>query len=124
MPTLNPDTSIHQEIVLVDKTPITVFEYSTIRRGDIVTVRSIDERSQVVVKRVTALAGDKVVRRGTKEVTVIPEGYMWIEGDESFRSRDSNAYGPVPMGLLHGRVVAILWPFNRFGPLRDNRKGT
>lgn len=29
---------------------------------------------------------------------------MWIEGDNVYASRDSRHYGPVPYGLIQGRV--------------------
>jgi signal peptidase I len=101
---------------------------------------SIEDPRQINVKRVIGLPGDKVshltssmiqfqdyhqiTTRGLKpgREVVIPEGRIWIEGDESFRSRDSNAYGPVPMGCVHGKVVGILWPFSRFGRLDDRGK--
>lgn len=35
---------------------------------------------------------------------------MWIEGDNSLNSVDSRNYGPVPVNLLVGRVVARIWP--------------
>lgn len=29
------------------------------------------------------------------EVVTVPEGQVWVEGDEGFHSIDSNSYGPV-----------------------------
>lgn len=29
---------------------------------------------------------------------------MWIEGDNAERSRDSRTFGPIPQGLVHGKV--------------------
>ena len=40
----------------------------------------------------------------------IPPGHCWVEGDEHFHSRDSNTFGPVPLGLLEARVDRIVWP--------------
>lgn len=101
---------------------------------------SIEDPKQINVKRVIGLPGDKVSHltssmiqfqihyqittrgRNPGREVVIPEGRIWIEGDESFRSRDSNTYGPVPMGCVHGKVVGILWPFSRLGRLDDREK--
>lgn len=29
------------------------------------------------------------------EIATVPEGQVWVEGDEGFHSIDSNCYGPV-----------------------------
>lgn len=29
------------------------------------------------------------------KIVTIPEGQVWVEGDEGFHSLDSNSYGPV-----------------------------
>lgn len=38
--------------------------------------------------------------------TKVPRGHIWLEGDNLIVSRDSREYGPVPLALLRGRVVA------------------
>jgi inner membrane protease subunit 2 len=43
-----------------------------------------------------ALPGDTIHPLRKKDETVpIPEGHVWIEGDEAFHSRDSNSFGTV-----------------------------
>lgn len=39
---------------------------------------------------------------------VVPQGYIWLEGDNSLNSTDSRYYGPVPSALVKGRVVVGL----------------
>ncbi|KIM29394.1 hypothetical protein M408DRAFT_67929, partial [Serendipita vermifera MAFF 305830] len=86
--------------------------------------RSIENPKQINVKRIIGLPGDTIITRGPKEKTrvLVPEGRIWIEGDESFRSRDSNMYGPVPLGCVQGRVFAIVWPPNRVGLLSHQER--
>lgn len=40
----------------------------------------------------------------------IPRGYVWIAGDNMSNSTDSRVYGPVPIGLVKGKVLAKIWP--------------
>ncbi|KAI9594961.1 peptidase S24/S26A/S26B/S26C [Syncephalis fuscata] len=54
----------------------------------------------------------------------IPRGHCWVEGDDPFHSRDSNAFGPVPVGLIQSRVACIVWPLQRFGMLSTNTNHT
>lgn len=63
----------------------------------------------------------------------VPQGHVWVEGvfpvtinfifqlfivpgDESFRSDDSNLYGPIPAALIESKLTRILWPPERYGP--------
>ena len=41
----------------------------------------------------------------------MPQGHCWVVGDNLSVSRDSRDYGPVPIGLVTGKVLATLWPF-------------
>lgn len=130
-PTFNPDywsgRNWHSDIVFVNRWAITRGSY---RRGDVVTMwyvllmvegrvltaRSPDSPSQLVIKRIVALEGDIVtpLPPSRPRPVKIPEGYAWIEGDarDPSKTRDSNRYGPVPLGLIDGRVEYILWPWN------------
>ena len=36
----------------------------------------------------------------------VPQGHMWVMGDNLGWSRDSRTYGSIPVGLVIGRVVA------------------
>lgn len=35
----------------------------------------------------------------------IPKGHIWILGDNTSRSFDSRHFGPLPSGLIHGKVI-------------------
>ena len=40
----------------------------------------------------------------------IPQGHVWLQGDNYYNSTDSRHYGPVPYAVLRGRVVLKVWP--------------
>jgi hypothetical protein len=42
----------------------------------------------------------------------IPDGHVWLEGDNPFNSSDSRSYGPLPVAMVHGRVFARIWPLS------------
>ena len=37
-------------------------------------------------------------------VVQVPEGHVWLQGDNPINSTDSRHYGPVPYALLRGRA--------------------
>ncbi|EKM59380.1 uncharacterized protein PHACADRAFT_86447 [Phanerochaete carnosa HHB-10118-sp] len=115
-PTLNPDDSSWQDIVLFDH--FTVNWLQKYERGDIVALKSPHE-GKLIVKRIVALPGDtiKTLPPYPDAEVHIPEGHAWVEGDEPFRSEDSNYFGPIPLGLVQSKLSVIVWPLNRTGPI-------
>lgn len=52
----------------------------------------------------------------------VPDGHVWLEGDCPKVSRDCRDYGPIPKALLHGRPWFQVWPLERFGWIKNQRK--
>lgn len=56
---------------------------------------------------------------------VIPPGHVWVESEarshdsSHFDFQDSHAFGPIPAGLIIGRVETVVWPLERFGSRMD-----
>ncbi|KAH9943336.1 LexA/Signal peptidase [Epithele typhae] len=115
-PTLNPDDSPWRDVVLFDR--FSVAYARRYERGDVVALKSPVD-SKLVVKRIVALEGDvvKTLPPYPHAEVCVPQGHAWVEGDEPFRTEDSNRYGPVSLGLIKSRLAFILWPWNRMGPL-------
>ena len=50
-----------------------------------------------------------------KRMMQIPEGHCWLLGDNATESRDSRTYGPIPLALIRGKVVAKVLPWSQRG---------
>lgn len=48
---------------------------------------------------------------------IVPEGNVWVMGDNRMNSKDSRYLGPIPETAIVGRAVAIMWPLDRTGGL-------
>ncbi|XP_069902232.1 mitochondrial inner membrane protease subunit 1 isoform X3 [Globicephala melas] len=79
-----------------------------IQRGDIVIAKSPSDPKSNICKRVIGLEGDKILSNSPsvffKSHSYVPTGHVWLEGDNLQNSTDSRYYGPVPYGLIRGRI--------------------
>lgn len=52
---------------------------------------------------------DEEMRRERTEprMVQVPEGHVWVAGDNMSYSRDSRFFGPLPMGLIRGKLDYI-----------------
>ncbi|HEY3677063.1 MAG TPA: signal peptidase I [Candidatus Tumulicola sp.] len=107
------------------------YKFAGPKRGDIVAFRHDDGARAVYIKRVIGLPGDRIRidggvvfidgsalpepyvrfpdRRSLAEVT-IPDGDVYVLGDNRAGSEDSRLFGPVPDDKLIGRALAGIWP--------------
>lgn len=78
------------------------------KKGDVVICICPTDPKRRVCKRILGLSGDIVFannRMSYNDLVRIPLGHVWLAGDNPSNSTDSRSYGPVPMGLIQGRVV-------------------
>src|ERR1035437_2767799 len=133
MPTLED-----QERVFINKF---VYRLEAIERGDVVVFRYPRDTSKSYIKRVIAVAGDRVkiedglvyvndrqlaeiyVPRMYEDVrsypeTVVPPHAYFVMGDHRNLSNDSRDFGPVDERYIYGKAVFGYWPFAKLGTLR------
>ncbi|KAK4342156.1 hypothetical protein RND71_037972 [Anisodus tanguticus] len=88
--------------------------------GDVVLVRSPENPRKTVI---VGMEGDTVTfladpSRSDRYITLkVPKGHVWIQGDNIYASKDSRKLGPIPCGLILGKVVCRVWPPEGFGSL-------
>ncbi len=116
--------------------------YPTAARGDVIALRTIIKgQPDDIIKRVIALPGDSVEIRadvayvnGVREpergqvivsdfvvdvpAQVVPEGTLYVMGDNRAVSEDSRYIGPIKQLGVMGRAVVVFSPVNRLKIVR------
>ena len=133
MPTLED-----QERVFINKF---VYRLEPIERGDVVVFRYPRDTSKSYIKRIIAVAGDRVkIEDGLVYVndrqiaeiyvpqmyedvrsypeTVVPPHSYFVMGDHRNLSNDSRDFGPVDESYIYGKAVFGYWPVAKLGKLR------
>lgn len=104
--------------------------------GDVVVFHPPRDLEQEYIKRVIGLPGDTVVVSNGKvtingkalnepyiaappnyqlKPTLVPEGTLFVLGDNRNNSSDSHSWGPAPMNEVIGKAVFIYWPPTSWG---------
>ncbi|KAI7740410.1 hypothetical protein M8C21_017571 [Ambrosia artemisiifolia] len=87
--------------------------------GDVVILQSPENPRKLVTKRIIGMEGDKITyivdpkNSDRTETVIVPKGHVWVQGDNIYNSYDSRNFGPVPYGLLKGKI----WPSSAFGSI-------
>jgi signal peptidase I len=127
-----------QERIFVNKF---VYRLEPIERGDIVVFRYPRDPSKSYIKRVIAMAGDRIRIDGGRVYvndqgldenyvppaysdarsypeTVVPPHCFFLLGDHRSMSNDSRDFGPVDQTYIYGKAVFGYWPMDKMGRVR------
>lgn len=139
-----PSASMLPTIHLQDRIIVNrmVYGSSPIERGDIIVfnVALLGSSETAYIKRVVGLPGDRIeVRDGQLLVNntefiipgaakpsyavtaqTVPEGMLYVLGDNRNESSDSHIWGFVSESDVIGRVDFIYWPFGRVSSLSNH----
>ncbi len=120
--------------------------HKTLNIGNIVVfeppetlIKSGYESKSALIKRIIGLPGDQIqIHQGQlfrnsslveeswrsdpmkyeMDPITVPEGELWVLGDNRNNSLDSHFWGSLPEEKVIGTAVWRYWPINRFGPIR------
>ncbi|XP_035840492.1 mitochondrial inner membrane protease subunit 1 isoform X1 [Helianthus annuus] len=119
-PSMLPTFSLTNELVLLERISTRNGKAGT---GDVVILQSPENPRKFVTKRIIGMEGDKITyivdpkNSDSTETVIVPKGHVWVQGDNIYNSYDSWNFGPVPYGLLQGKVFWRIWPTSAFGSI-------
>lgn len=138
------DTIMTGDMVFSEKI---TYRFGDPKPGDIVTFTDPEIASRTLIKRVIATGGQTVNlidgdvyvdgKRLVESYTdgkpsyplttaygtsitypyKVPEGEIWVMGDNRTNSQDSRYFGSIPVDTVTGKAVFIYWPLNNMAPL-------
>jgi signal peptidase I len=117
-----------------------VYPFNPPERGDIVVFNPPNRSDKPYIKRVIGLPGETVsfkdgfvyinghkveepyldgdetkCNRSVCPEVVVPEGSVYVMGDNRENSADSRSFGPVSINSIIGKAWVTYWPFDDFG---------
>jgi signal peptidase I len=95
----SPDSALIKRVIAVGGETIEIREQRVFIDGEAIDEPYLDE-------------GVRLRNFGPQEV---PDGFIFVMGDNRGSSHDSRAFGPIPEGDIVGRAFVMVWPPSRWG---------
>lgn len=135
-PSMQPTLISHERLV-VNKF---IYRFREPEKGEILVFRYPKDPSRDFIKRVIAVAGDTIEikdgrvfvnqqllnepyildkTRGSYPLSTVPEGHIFVMGDNRNNSEDSRFrdVGFVPLDLIKGKAMMVFWPLGNIKTL-------
>ena len=140
-----PASSMHPTLKKGDRILVEASEKYVPQRGDVIVFEYPKYRNRSFLKRVVAFGGESVeIKAGYIYISgdrlvdppfhkfshvslgefavagnpfTVPDGSLFVLGDNSENSRDSRYLGAVPQDDVIGKAYRIYWPPSRMGPV-------
>lgn len=135
-PSMRP-TLVNGERLVVNKF---IYRFKSPERGEVLVFRYPRDPNRDFIKRVIGVAGDTVEIKdgrvllngqllnepyilerikGSYPVATVPEGHVYVMGDNRNNSEDSRFkdVGFVPLELIKGKAVTVFWPLDHIKTL-------
>lgn len=82
--------------------------FGEIQKGDVVVI--IRPNGDLLIKRVVAMAGEQIPPKYWSPLVYmmggrVPEGHIFVVGDNLERSEDSRRLGAIPLSYVQGKIV-------------------
>lgn len=121
--------------------PIAIYNYNPTNWFEKLTYRVLELNKISYIKRIIGISGDRIqildgkVYLNGKELQetylkegdttnqlnyndiVVPEGYVFVMGDNRNQSVDSRVFGCIPIDKIEGIVCFRYWPLSEFGKI-------
>lgn len=121
--------------------PIATYSYNPSNIFEKITYNFLELNKISYIKRIIGIAGDRIqIKNGkvylngeelqeiylidgtiTNEANyndiIVPEGYVFVMGDNRIESIDSRTFGCIPIEKLEGKVWYRYWPLSEFGKI-------
>jgi len=118
-----------QELIMVNKL---AYRLGEVQRGDVIVFHYPLNPQEDFIKRVIGLPGDTVTIQNRQVMVngivlkedyiaepptysgewLVPEGKLFVLGDNRNESSDSHRWGFVPMEEVVGRAIVVYWPLS------------
>ncbi|TKY89445.1 hypothetical protein EX895_001976 [Sporisorium graminicola] len=120
--TVDNDDSLNSRMVKFETLLASVgHPTTTTTTGDIDLLKSMDTEAHHddTHRHNSATASDLqqntyVRSKGDVQCITVPLGHVWLAGENMANSTDSRHYGPVPLGMVRGKVLARVYPNPRW----------